>query len=82
MVSIVPLVKLLEIRNDESLSYQTLRACFKPYKLFLILSIHENERYVLENSKPVKLTLKLLNLYVCGLEHINTIYLYTKSKHK
>ena len=32
MVSIVPLAKPLEIRNDESLSYKALGACFKPYK--------------------------------------------------
>jgi len=32
MVSILPFTKLFEIRNVESLSYQALGACFKPYK--------------------------------------------------
>ncbi|GJS91494.1 hypothetical protein Tco_0774130 [Tanacetum coccineum] len=33
--SMVPLVKPLDIRKFESLSYQALRACFNPYRAFL-----------------------------------------------
>ena len=32
MVSTLPLTKLFEIKKIESLSYQALGACFKPYK--------------------------------------------------
>ena len=46
---------------------------FIPYKLLLILYIHENERYVLKNLKTVKLKIKTIELVcVCELEHIKT----------
>jgi len=38
----------------------------------LILSIHETERYILENLKRLNRKPKLLNLCMCILEHIKT----------
>ena len=46
---------------------------YKLSKLLLILYIHENERYILENSRPVKPKIKSTELVcVCELEHIKT----------
>ena len=48
----------------------------KPYKLVLILSIHENHIFELEIQKLVKPKTKhdtLKQVCVCVLEHINTI---------
>ena len=39
IISTLSLTKPLERRNVESLSYQALRACFKPYKILSNLKI-------------------------------------------
>ena len=44
---------------------------YKPCKLLLKKSIHENDICIFENSKPVKPKQNYLNLYVCELKHIN-----------
>ena len=42
-------------------------------ELLLILSIHENDKCILENLKTVKLKTKFIELMcVCVLEHMNT----------
>jgi len=58
VVSIIPLAKPLEIRNDESLSYQALGACFKPYKALSSLKtksgcVGSTNRRVVQHTPPL-----------------------------